>query len=398
MDTISRVVDDIEPRPKLEITGMEKLSRLGKGLFLSAVCVLALSNARPCVAATISNLYEATVPVAGQTPEERKQGIRKALDQVIIKLTGSLDTPTLPQAAPIADAASNLVEQYRYQDAAGSMQEPSGQKEPAQMLWVRFDAQALNKRLRDAGLPVWGRARPATLAWIAVDDGAGRRFIVGAEDSPEIDALVNEHASQRGIRVLLPLMDLEDRAAVSVADVWASFPDVIYQATQRYAAETSVVGRLYQDFDGSWRGRWTTYIGQDSQSWQAVGETQGQVIAEGIDGLADRLGKRFATQASVSKNALVLDVEDVTSLQDYARVLRYLRSLDGVSNARLLQVDADRIVVVADVQGDAAGLERTISLSNILARVSGGSEMQAEESTTGIDTAAGAPLTFRLLP
>jgi len=398
MGTISRVVDDIEFRLKPDITGMYKLSRLGKGLFLSAMCALALLNVRLGAAATISDLYEATVPVAGQTPGERRKGIRKALDEVIVKLTGRLDAPTLPEAAPIAKAAGNLVEQYRYQDTAGLSAVLPSQQAPAQTLWVRFDAQALNKRLRDAGLPVWGRARPATLAWIAVDDGAGRRFIVGAEDSPEIDALVNEHAARRGIRVLLPLMDLEDRAAVSVADVWASFRDVIHQATQRYAAETTVVGRLYQDFDGSWRGRWTTYIGQDSQSWQVVGTTQGQVIAEGIDGLADQLGKRFATQASVSKNALVLDVEDVTSLQDYARVLRYLRSLDGVSNARLLQVDADRIVVVADVQGDAAGLERTVSLGNILARVAGGSGTQAEETTTGIDTAAGVRLTFRLLP
>jgi hypothetical protein len=192
-------------------------------------------------------------------------------------------------------------------------------------------------------------------------------------------------------------MDLEDRGAVSVADVWAAFPDVILQATERYAAEATIVGRLYQDFDGSWRGRWTAYIGQDPQSWQAAGETQREVIAAGIDGLADRLGKLFARQSSVSKQALVLDIEDVTSLQDYARVLRYLRSVDGVSSARLVQVDADRIVVVAAVQGDATGLERTISLSNILARVATGSEERSEESSPGVDAANSTPLTFRLL-
>src|SRR5690606_12585433 len=55
-------------------------------ILISLFLALCLPEAN---AAQVKELYQATIPVKTQSAEERYQAIEKALDQVIIKVTGS---------------------------------------------------------------------------------------------------------------------------------------------------------------------------------------------------------------------------------------------------------------------------------------------------------------------
>ncbi len=188
-------------------------------------------------AVPVAGLYRAVVPVAGQGPEERRDGIRAALEEVLVRVTGQAEAPRDPRAAPLLEAAARFVEGYRFL--------PGGEGLPLgmQRLEVRFQREPLEQALYRAGLPVWGRDRPAVLLWLAVRAPQGRE-LVGGELQPAVQRALLEAARRRGLPLMLPLLDLEDRARLSEAEVWAGFAEPALAAAKRYAPEAVALGRL----------------------------------------------------------------------------------------------------------------------------------------------------------
>ena len=80
------------------------------------------------------------------------------------------------------------------------------------------------------------------MIWMVLDEPSGRTVVdhgaVGIRN--ELDAA----AQQRGLPVMLPLMDLQDSVAVNPAVIWGKFTDVLDQANQRYMASQYLLGRF----------------------------------------------------------------------------------------------------------------------------------------------------------
>ena len=69
--------------------------RLSKLLFVGCLSLISL----PSVAETMSNLYQVRETVSGQTPDERTQATQRALETLILRLTGD---PKALQSAGLA--------------------------------------------------------------------------------------------------------------------------------------------------------------------------------------------------------------------------------------------------------------------------------------------------------
>ncbi|MBN4079473.1 DUF2066 domain-containing protein [Beggiatoa alba] len=359
---------------------MNGVRRCGLGALPPLVWVIVLmimSAIAPTAgfAAEVRGLYEAEAQVFSQKRSERATAMVAALAEVLVKVSGQRDAALRQGVARAIRSPAKFLQQYRYRALskeqreralqAGAVNDLTG-RDP-QIVFFRFDKTAVDKVLRNNGLPVWGSTRPATLAWLAVQD-ENQRYLLASDSSEPTRELLTTEAQRRGLALLLPLMDLEDQRSLSFADVWGGFREPILRASARYPTESVLVGRMYRTLSGEWRAQWTLLEGQQVQSWTAAGMLPTEVIDEGIAGAIEVLASRYAPVVGDQAGLLPVTVMDVRTLRDYARVTRYLKSLQQVGQVQVVQVDADQVTFELEVEGGPEAIAQTIALGTVLQR------------------------------
>ncbi|MCF6323605.1 MAG: DUF2066 domain-containing protein [Gammaproteobacteria bacterium] len=339
-------------------------------LFFPGCCFFALIFSLSSHAAEVDGLYETEVLVTSQARDERNEAIRAALDEVLVRVSGDRNTPRREALRGLYKRSLQLVQQYRYRALprrAGAHGELPGGL--TQVLWVSFDPAAIDQALRRAAVPLWGQVRPATLVWVAMDDG-GVRSLMGGDTLPQVKQVMQQQAQRRGLPLFVPLWDLEDQIALRFTDVWGNFQDAILRGSSRYATEAILVGRLFHQSDGIWKSRWTLYQGGEAAHWQASSPLQAEVLSAGVDGVADHLGRRFAKVFDESQSVrLKVAVKDVLSLEDYARTSQFLQSLDEVTSMQVDSLVDETVTYDLLVRGNSEGLAQTISFGRTLVEV-----------------------------
>jgi hypothetical protein len=308
-------------------------------------------------AAEVAHLYDAVVPVTDQTVSVRKQAIQQALVRVMIKVSGNAQIAASDGISALLKKANNYVREYRYQKA-----EIPPPAEPQSELWVRFSSKAINSGLRELRLPVWGRARPATLVWLAYDD-RGKRALLNGSEHPEIKQMIDDAAEMRGLPLVWPLLDLEDQSKISFSDIWAGFPDRILGASQRYQSEAILAGRLLHRANGSWDARWRYISAGVSRVWESSGSLS-EVMPVGIDNTANELAQRYARRDEASSSQVRVKINDVNSAGAYESSLRFLHGLEPVEDIQLVSLDVDSVVFNLRLRGSENDLMQSIELSD----------------------------------
>ena len=340
--------------------------------------------------ADISDLYEAEVPVKTQERAERIEVYPAALSQVIIKLSGDRRAPARPELAGVIADATRLVQQFSYRPLPQEGFPELEEEGYTRILGVRFDGDVLSQTLVRAGVPLWGRTRPEVMLWLAVED-RGARYILASGASAELDSYLDAASRRRGLPMLLPLMDLADQRDVSFAEVWGDFSQGILQASRRYDADAVLVGRTHRLSNGRWEARWSLYHAGERQFWQTDGNSQADALSGGVEGAADYLAAVYAQVLSASQSTVSLTVMDVDSLESYAWVLNYLRSLDAVAEVQVSEVAGSEVSFALTIRSSPEGLRKAIALNRALAQVSGA-------GFSGSGVVAPGRWVYRLLP
>lgn len=335
----------------------------------------AMLAAAPAFAVTVDDLYEASVEVAGKGAEARTEGFRRALEDVLIRVSGSSAVLSNPDIEGLLEAPERFVQQYRYEalepdedaadDAEAAGPDP-GDPEPTHRLEVSFTGARVEDALRERGVIVWGRQRPEVLVWLAVDDGREREIVAADSSSPAHRELMAQ-ARARGLPLLLPLLDVSDRSRLEFVDISGGFLDAVERASDRYRAEAVLVGYL-QRGGGGWQADWNLLGVGERHSWSARASALEGAIGSGVHGTTDRLAAALAGRTG-ERTALRVRVQAVESLDDYARVSNYLQSLVRVHSAHVTRVAPREAVFAVDLQGRAEDLERTIALGDTLIEV-----------------------------
>jgi hypothetical protein len=337
--------------------------RLTRLLVISAfLCLLSVSGMVPAS----DNLFEADVPVESQQPDLRTAYMKTALQQILVRMTGQPEVLNRESVRSMLDAPERFVQQYRYFIQPGS-------SPPQLILRVGFDGGAIQQALRERGVTYWGKSeRPETLLWLAVED-RGARFIVSAQDDSEPSREVQQAARQRGIPLLLPLMDLEDQSQVRFTDIWGGFPDGVQSASTRYKPGVVLIGRLNRSSSGGWISRWDMRVGRNSSSWSGSGDELGNVLQAGIDTLSERLAAGVAAmETGVVAGMTRITVEDVNTLMAFARVDDYLASLTAVRRLELARVEGSTLQYALQLAGSLDGLTKTLVIGTVLEPSPGG--------------------------
>jgi hypothetical protein len=333
---------------------------------LAASALVGLLAINPAYSGEVGGLYEAEVPVSDKSEASREAALGEALARVVTKVTGEPRPKSNPTVVAAIASPGRFIQQFRYRVVeAEPGVEPAG-AEQRWLLWARFDPGVVDGLVRDAGMRVWGRMRPAVMFWVAIED-AGTRKILGGEGSTELADVVREAARQRGVPVVLPLLDLEDQSRLRVSDVWGVFRDRIRAASDRYQTNVILTGRIYRLLPTLWEGQFSLLLEGVAEEWSSQGDILELLLSEGVIEVADRLAARFAGAGSLAQaSGFGVVVSGVRSTVDYARTLDYFSKLEETTNVSVTRVRADEVSFHIETRGGREALLRVVGLSRIL--------------------------------
>lgn len=336
-------------------------------IFLLIMAILPVSSINADV---VQHLYEVEVPVVGQGRKERASVVREALKEILVRISGRNEASVLAADEILVPRPTRFVQQFRYRKfKSGEVipAAPAGEKPYRQKLWLRFTEKTVAKLLREQGLPVWGKTRPATLVWLVVDDQK-QRILIGNSSSHISRTHIKQEATKRGLPFRLPLLDLADQSKLQVADVWANFEDTILEASLRYQTQAILVGRIYLGFAKTWNTRWSLYSAGQRQDWQANNsETLRAAVNEGLSKTAEVLSVHFTQVDTAEKNdTVLLQIKNISDLKTYNKVIKYLKSLSIVTQLQTHQMNSDNVIFHINSRSGRLGLAQAIALGHVL--------------------------------
>jgi len=339
-------------------------SRLCRGIRLLCLLISGMVTLPAQAVVEVDGLYQVEKPVSSQNASERTRVMSVALVEVLVRLAGSDPISSQPSLTRSLVTAGRYVQQYNYFES--EVVDEAGQLQPQLMLRMIFDADRLRTLLEQSGLAVWGKARPVTLLWLALEQG-GTRYILADGQQSEARSMVEQEARRRGVPLLLPLMDLEDQSTVQLADIWGGFDDSVRKASRRYGADSVVVGRLWQDRSGGWAGRWSLYLPDQDLHWQVASTQLKTALGDGMDGMADTMISRYALLlGDAEAQAVHIVVSPVSGLDSYARLGKMFSHLDPVTDVDLVSMQADQLHYRLTVRGGRRILQQSLSISTLL--------------------------------
>lgn len=331
------------------------------------VCAFAVSTAH---GVPVADLYVADVYVTSESDEQRLSGARSGLLQVLVRVSGTQDVVNAQEVRTALRSPNRYYYQYSYRATDRTFQ-VGEEILPGRILRLSFEPNAVAGLLRDAGFPVWGSNRPSVLLWLAVRDEQGRNLLSEADEST-LKSTLNEQARARGLPLLYPLLDLEDTARISEAEVWGAFLDRIEGASLRYNPDSILSGRIQQDPAGQWRASWSIQVDGEWLRFEGAAASTQELLADVIDQLADRLAERYAVGSA--KGEIMLRVEDIASVSDYARVMDYLSNLAPVLDTAVIKLEGSDLEIKLSTEGQQEQLIELIELDRKMILLNAGQE------------------------
>lgn len=318
--------------------------------FRGLITVLAaMLLAVQAMAAQVSGLFESERLVVDQSPEVRTAAVTRGLAEVLVKVSGHQATLQEEPVKVMLTQAEQYLAQFSYHgnplaevelDADGSASAAGAAPLPKRYrLTMQFDSASVMQVLNQAQQPVWGSNRPSVLIWLAVE-GSSRRFVVNNDNNPLLSELLEDAAQRRGVPITLPLMDLKDEQLITVSDIWGQFGDRIAAASVRYSADAIYTGRFYKDAEGKWQGRWVLQVGKERKAIAVNHPRLGTLFSHSVDVLAEELANQYAVVNKPGKaGEYQFAVKGIDSVEAYARLNRYLNSLQVVDRVEVTRLD-----------------------------------------------------------
>ncbi|MDF1629595.1 MAG: DUF2066 domain-containing protein [Alcanivoracaceae bacterium] len=299
-------------------------------------------------------LGDVRVAVVDRTPEVRQQAIAEGLDQVLVRLTGDKNGAAEPGLEAVRRDPSRWLQQFSYE---------SPDNEELELL-IRFDVPILLRQLEQGAVPVWTTTRPETLFWLVVQRTAGGEILAEGSQDPAAAALL-QAAEQRGLPARLPLMDAEDQGRIRAADIRGHFEEVLRRAASRYQSAYNISAVLYPGATVQLRWRLLEQ-GRLQETGEISSESEQQALAELVDQVTGRIAPLYTVRAG-EPQPYILQIEGVSSLQDWQEVTTHIGSLAGVRDVNVGALAANNLTLELSFSGDAEQIRALLALERRLA-------------------------------
>ncbi len=346
-------------------------------------------------AVEVKGLYQASIAINSQNSSDRAKALKKALAAVMIKVGGEksvLDNPIIKKS--LNDYRLYL-NQYRYEQKNLQVADVRG-NEKQLFLLASFNKEKINQLFQEANLPLWGSLRPQLLLWLVDEQGLTRQIMSNSSAS-NLPFMVNEFSAQRGLPIMMPLMDLTDANEIKLSDVWGRFQQPVKDASSRYLAEAIVIMRIsnsslvtsdYNDKENiepsncgllcaqpqikkqnyvlDWSLLdWNLIKGQQKFSQLYQGSSSQMLLQKGLSDITELIYQRYAL-STTSQNDFVIEVANVDSLATYVDVFDFLSKLSSVKSVTLLSAKAEARRFNLQLLGSTEALLASLKLNKKL--------------------------------
>ncbi len=129
--------------------------------------------------------------------------------------------------------------------------------------------------------------------------------------------------------------------------------DALLATARRYGGDEVLVGRADTGAaSGQWQ--WTLYTSFSSESWSGS-------LNAGIDGTVDLLAPPQGASLAQTEAKVLIEVDGVMTLTDYANVQRMLEAVPGVRGANVAQASGSRATFDVTARGGSDALDRALA-------------------------------------
>ncbi|MDQ2078494.1 DUF2066 domain-containing protein [Marinimicrobium sp. ABcell2] len=313
-------------------------------------------------AGQVVDIYRAEVLVASQSASERRAAARQAFEELVQRVSGDRSAADHQQVREAIAQAQDYIYEFNYSSTRETL-EVDGREVPAMRLALKFSPGAVESLLRSAGLPLWPANRPSVLVWLVTEDSDGLRQIID-DDRRQ---LLRQHAQKRGLPLILPLQDLEDRLAISARELWSMDESAVRRASNRYSANAILVGRYSRTSSGMVRSNWQLYHPLGDPAFALDAESPSELLSLALDRVAEHFAGLYAiTPREEGPDATIIQVSGVSDFGSYKSAQSYLEGLALVRRAELVALRPDALTIRLYVEGDLSRLLSTLSMDGQL--------------------------------
>jgi hypothetical protein len=315
---------------------------------VSFIAVALLAVAGAAQATRQVRVFEANV--SSQTdPAVQAQA---ALRVVLVRATGLREAANDPALAQVLAQAQTYVLGTR----------PAG---TGSAITVMFDAASLERDILAAGRTVWPSERPVLLVVLTGGPASG-----AFETRRQVEGALDAAGNRRGQPITVARPE-----ALNLPTTGDISPEAALAAAQRIRADGVLVG--YGDAvptGGTWR--WMLNAPGVSESWNGT-------LEDGVHGAADVFVRNAVSYAALPETSLLVEIEGVPTLKEYARAAELLAEVPGVRGVQLAEAAGSRTTFAVLMRGGA---------DTLLGSLGGNQRLER------IDPTAGGNLAFRLRP
>ena len=352
------------------------MKKQAQGWVLVALWGLLLAMSSQAWAKEVGGLYKASVPVKDRSDVERKRASAEGFIQVLVKASGD---STIGQQDAVTAAMGNA-EKFMLQYGYATRNGETGEPQP--VLNVDFDGNAINEFLRRSGLPLWSSNRQPLLVWMAWEQELDRD-LVSAEANPGAHQILQQEATRRGVSLIFPAFDSEDRSSVSIGDVWGLFPEPVLAASARYQTQSILMARV-KESAGSIQINALFHLDGQKNSLDITETDSTRALHQLLDQVVDLMGAHYALVSSnQGRQQLILDVEGVDDLNDFAALTQYLDGVLAISLYRMNALKGDHAEFLLTLESGLDALRQVLRVDGRLAPV----EEAAAPAATGSESA-----------
>lgn len=326
----------------------------------------------------VSGLYDHRVAISNESDAERNRAFREALEAVILKVTGEhrwLEHPSVEEALNNAQSyveaisySSEMVEAAIRSESIGANDQnllvPLVER---RFIEVNFAASLINELLANTNIPVWDSNRPSVLVWMVLQDAEGEREMLTLESNAEIFRYMQDFAVRRGIPIIFPVLDFEDRRNLSEDAVWGLEKEAITTASQRYGADSILTGRLHFTASGELVGLWQFIFQGEAEVFDGFDEDLNSYLQTPLNRITNQLASYFGIVPETSAQQIVrLRVEGINDLSAYSALITYVTGLGLVQSVSTAALDGEQLELELGLVGDSAQLFELIALDRDL--------------------------------
>ena len=302
----------------------------------------------------VKSIYQAEVPVRSQDAQLREQAIQQAFIQTLNKMSGRTDMEHNATVKAALPEATNDVEEFGYV--------PSGIVGQPYLLQVQFDPKAMKELLQDAQAPIWDENRPLILVWLTVEGVGQGPDVIDNQSTHQFALLLKKEASQRGLPLLLPMMDLSEINAVSAADIRSKTVAPLQKAATRYNSDGILIGSVITK-DKIVSGQWKLVLGANQWDWTLSSDSPAGLVSMLNDKLVKTLSERYAAvQTEDDITSLTLTVKGVAQQEDFENMLRFIRHISLIKQMEIEKVSGDLVVIDVDIEGAQSAFMQEVSV------------------------------------